>query len=174
MKISPYYEPDRIVAKGKDANPNLTDPYLDAAAERILATNGHMAVSVPVDRDASDRNQYLSRNLLKVARRFSQDGAPVTIEGDQVEPDGPTWPCEQDRKFPDISAVLASAPHRGVEGTFTVGLNAKNLRDLAVALGSDGAVRLTFDLANPESPIRVERYAGSGDELGVLMPMKAE
>ena len=65
MKIAKKYRPELVVSKGKEPNPLLTDPYLDVKEDRLIATDGHCLVSLPVETDKSERSRYLACNLIK-------------------------------------------------------------------------------------------------------------
>lgn len=175
MKISKTYRPERLVSKGKEPNPLLTDPYLDAKAERLVSTNGQALVALPVETEKAERSRYLSCSLLEAARGLGDPELPANIEDQEVVEFGVLWPTAQERTFPDWKALVPKWS-RGSPGTVTFALNADLLHKIAGAMGVAG-VCLTIELGRAEgnpSPIVVQPLSERAEELGLLMPMLAD
>lgn len=174
MKISKMYRPELVVSKGKEPNPLLTDPYLDSKAERLISTNGHGLVALPVETKKDERSRYLACNLLQAARGFGDKLALAEIEDQEVVEYGVLWPTAQERTFPEWKELIPKWA-RGSPGTFTFALDPALLARMANAMGL-GGVCLTVELGRPEglpSPIVVQPLNDRGEELGLLMPMDA-
>jgi hypothetical protein len=172
MKIAKHYRPELLVSKGKEPNPLLTDPYLDAKAERIVATNGHALVALPVETEKAERSRYLSCSLLEAARKLGDDDVPAEIRDQEIVEFGVLWPAAQERTFPAWETLLPKH-RRGDAGTTTITLDAKLLKALADAMGTGGGVRLTVQLGEAEAPILVQPCFGPDpEEVGLLMPMR--
>jgi hypothetical protein len=175
VKISKTYRPELLVSKGKEAHPLLTDPYLDVKNERLVATNGHGLVSLPVSVDKDESSRYLACSLLKAARALGEDDEPAEIKNEKVVKYGVLWPTAQERTFPDVKKLWPTFG-RGSEGTVTFALNPGLLHAIANAMGVD-AVCLTVELAATEenpSPIVVQPVFKKALEVGLLMPMRAD
>ena len=174
MKIDKKFRPELVVSKGKSSNPLLTDPYLDVKEDRLVATDGHCMVVLPVETDKGERSRYLACNLIKAARSFGDKSLPAEIEDQEVVEYGVLWPTAQERTFPDWK-LLVPKFERGSPGTITFALNPALLARMASAM-SVGGVCLTLELGRPEgapSPIIVQSLDPNAEELGLLMPMDA-
>jgi hypothetical protein len=170
VKIAKRYRPELLVSKGKAANPILTDPYLDAKAERIVATNGHALVALPVETEKDERSRYLACSLLNAARGLGEPEVPAEIEEQELVEYGVLWPAAQERTFPDWASLMPKF-RRGDAGTASLALNPTLLRALAGAMDSGGGVALTFLLTDGEAPILVQPLSPDPGELGLLPPM---
>lgn len=176
MRISKHYRPEVVASKDADRF-NLTDPYLDARAARVVATDGRMLVALPVETDKQERSRYLSVHLLKAARSLGEEDAPAEIEDQEIRPFGVLWPAEQmGREFPQWKKALPSF-RAGGPGTITLALDAKRLKALADAMGTGGHVLLTLEPGRPAEdpgPILVQPLSPRAKEMGVLMPMRPD
>jgi hypothetical protein len=175
VKIAKHYKPELVASKDEERF-NLLDPYLDVEAERMVATDGHRLVAVPVEIEEGDVSGYVSRDLLKVGRRKAGKLEPSIQIINRIDllPHEIEWPCLQGRTFPAWRGVLPPY-HEGDEGTVTIGLNSKLLKGIADALGSEGLVALTVKLDSPStSPLLVRAFLGQEDEIGILMPCRID
>ncbi len=178
MKIPTCYAPEKVVSKDKE-RPQLANPYLDVAAESVVATDGHRLVVVPVEIMHGDVSGYLSGDMLKVARKKNRKSVEADIrDRKEIVPFDIEWPCPAEGcTFPDWQKVLPSFKP-GDPGTVTIGVNARLLKGIADALGSEGEVALSFRLDSvnvedaPESQILVRSTFAREGELGVLMPIR--
>jgi hypothetical protein len=57
MKIDPEYRPKLLVSKDV-TRPNLTAPYLDVAAKKLVVTNGCALIAFPVEVEAGDESGH--------------------------------------------------------------------------------------------------------------------
>jgi hypothetical protein len=173
VKIAKRYRPELLVSKGKEANPILMDPYLDAKEDRIVASNGHALVALPVETEKGERSRYLACSLLQAARGLGEPEVPAEIKDQEIVEYGVLWPTPQERTFPDWPSLVPKF-HRGDEGTTTVSLNPRLLKALADAMASRGGVALTFQPGDV-GPILVQPLSSPApDELGLLMPLRAD
>lgn len=174
MKINKRYRPELVVSKGKEANPLLTDPYLDAKEERLVSTNGHGLVSLPVETEKTERSRYLACSLLEAARGFGDESLPAEIHDQEIVEFGVLWPTAQERTFPDWRKLMPKFS-RGSPGTATLALSPQLLAKMAGAMGL-GGVCLTFELGHSDdqpSPIVVQPLDPDAEEIGLLMPLGA-
>jgi hypothetical protein len=172
MKINKRYRPELLVSRGKGANPLLTDPWLDAKDRRLLATDGHALVALPVETERTERSRYLACSLLKAARVLGEKDLPAEIHDQEVVEFGVLWPTAQERTFPDWKKLVPKA-RAGSPGTATLALNADLLARLANSMGFAG-VRLTIQLGAPDDqpgPILVQPLDDLSEEFGLLMPL---
>ena len=176
MKLDPDYRPELVVSKD-ETRYQLHDPYLDATAGKLVATDGRRLVAVPVEVAEGESSRYVDCALLRAARRWRRHYVPsaaieIVIDGVQG---GPTWPTDQDRRFPDWKGALPGKKE-GDPGTVTLSLDAHFLQTLALALGgkedAEGScqVVVTIDITKPWAPLAVRRNGGQGG-VGVLMPV---
>jgi hypothetical protein len=171
MKISKAYRPELLVAKGKEANALLTDPYLDVKEKRLVATEGHALIALPVDVEKGERSRYLACSLLAAARGLGEADVPAEIKDQEIVEYGVLWPTAQERTFPDWKSLIPPFK-QGDAGTTTIHLNARLLKNLADAMGSAGGVALTFPTGNPVAPVLVRSLLPEAAELGLLMPLR--
>ncbi len=172
MKISKRYRPELVVSKGKEPNPLLTDPFLDAKEKRLVSTDGRGLVALPVETEKTERSRYLACSLLQAARGFGSESLPAEIHDQEVVEFGVLWPTAQERTFPDWKALVPKFK-RGSAGTATFALNPGLLHKMANAMGV-GGVALTIKLDQPQgkpSSILVTPLIESAEEMGLLMPM---
>jgi hypothetical protein len=180
MRIAVHYKPDAVVSREKD-RPHLQHPYLDVAAERIVATDGKRLVTVPVDCDEGEVSGHIASDLLKVARKTNRKELVAQIrERREVVPQAIEWPCNVVGEFPAWREIIPGF-RPGDAGTITIGVNARLLAGIAAALGTEGQVALTFrlDSIDAEAPGRGLEpqilvrsvFAPQEGELGVLMPI---
>jgi hypothetical protein len=171
VRIQKHYRPELVVSKGKEPDPILTDPYLDAKESKLVATNRHAMVVLPVETDKGERSRYLACSLLEAARKLGEDAVPAEIKDEEIVEYGVLWPTQQARSFPPWSTLVPTF-RRGDPGTTTIHLNPKLLRAVAAAMDCETGVALTFKVGELEAPVRVEPIAVDPDELAVMMPLR--
>lgn len=173
MKVRKTYRPEVLCCKDKKFH-NLSDPYLNAAEGRLLATNGHALVSLPVETEKNERSRYVGRNLLKVGRALAGKVIDFEIEEDEIKGPGVLWPSEQmGRSFPDVAGVMPTFK-RGDKGTITLTLNARLLLQVAIAMGHE-LVAITAPITRAKDghsgALLVHPVDSAAEELGLLMPI---
>lgn len=157
---------------------HLMHAHLDAEKKRLVATDGHRMVIVPVTVEKGDDSGSIPVDAIKQARKLagkSRDEAQVKANGAIVLESGATMPRPK-VDFPPYEQVVPSY-RPGTGGTVTIAFNARYLHELAQALGTEH-VELTFKVvragARIVDPIIVGRNGSryeAKDPLGVLMPM---
>lgn len=178
MKMDARYKPELCVSSDVTRY-QLADPWLDVDQKKLVATDGHLLIAVPVEVEEGEQSQFISHELLQIARekfRSYQDGT-VNIR-DGAIPDGPTWPTQQGapRLFPKWLQVIPPFK-KGDPGTFTIGLNVNLLKKLVDAVGLKGEVEITGQYGaemNPPpfliKPVRLED--GEPEPVVLLMPIR--
>lgn len=158
----------------------LANVYYEPERKRLMATDGHCAVILPVFPDEGDHAGPISADALKAARKAAGKSATlatVLANGAQVVPGGPTFPRPPAVTFPPMDAVIPAHRPRG-KGTVTFAVNVDLLAQVAAAMGT---THVTLTITRPDKktgimldPIVVlPNYKGVGPEgpLGLVMPM---
>lgn len=160
----------------------LAEPYLeiDNGAAHLIATNGRMLVALPVETGTNDASGYVSRDVLKAARKAGnkRDKAEISLNGVAEIAGGITMPREgvaKECKFPNWRQVV---PNFEGKQTLSIGLDPAFLMAIANAIGSEG-VSLTVELTGEKyhtGPIKVapagKFIVGHGAPTAVLMPLR--
>lgn len=158
MRIEKKYKLEKVVSKDR---PSLS--IIKRIGDRLLATNGHVLASVPIEVEEADTADGVSPEALIAARKASHTfDAPLALGETQAIPGGQTFPKVDASSFPDVERVTKTA--RESYKIIRVGINAKSLHALADALG-DEIVEL--EISSPSEPIFVRPI---GDAFGVIMP----
>jgi hypothetical protein len=177
LTIDKKYKPE-LIASDDITREHICDPYFDASANKVVATNGAALVAVPVKAEA-ERSGYITCETFpesrKAAKKAKLAEATFTAIGT----------ADRGRRFMSWRHVVP-ATRPGDEGTITIGLDAALLKRLADALGAnDGRVVLT--IAIPEkgrqmldpivvlplpdrTPATYSTYSDDAAPLGILMP----
>jgi hypothetical protein len=154
VKIDRRYKPELCVER-EGFRSELADPYFDPAHAEVVATDGHLLISVPAAVEPGDAPGYVSDR--------HEFGAP--------------------RKFPAWRSKALPTWREGDEGTVSVCLNATFLLRLARALDArERQVVLTFRVRKGEAskdPILVrargtawdDTTEGDPEAFGLLMPV---
>jgi hypothetical protein len=163
MKLDPRYHPEECVS-GEDDRYNLSTPFVDVEAQKIIATDGHLLIALPIEVESGEPSRHVGRLELDRARGVPPPPPP--------EPDAP----EPGTPFPSWREVLPAFKH-GDEGTIAVALDAEKLLRLARALGADRTqVVLTFKPGPNRhatlNAIRVSKLFADFGELACLMPCR--
>lgn len=168
--------PNTLIEKAtgpKDIRSYLHEVYLDTDKKRLIATNGHIAVIVPVELSEQDTSGPVSADALKAARRTTKSltaiSEPEIICTDVLTvTNGPTFPrSELSGKFPDVDRIMPKK-----KGRIKISFNAQLLVDLALAIGEGKhktGVCLHIDPNDGETAIYV---SNNSDRYGVIMPMR--
>lgn len=147
MKIETKYKPE-IIASKDITREYLCDPYLDADAGKVVATDGHRMIVVPAGADG-DSSGFVSSEAFVEGRRLAKKAKvfDYVIEGREKLSNGAVYTTEQGRKFPPWKSVVPE--HQpGDEDTVTFGLNARYLKELVDALG--GKENVVFTVKVPK------------------------
>src|ERR1043165_2378632 len=134
-------EPERA-ASGDAARPVLEDPYLDAEAGRLVATDSYILVSLPVELDEGDVSGWVPAEALKAARktRYANDDLRrIFLSENKAVVDTPAGSSAfiriNDRgEFPKWQQLVP--PTEGREGEVLISLNAEKLLQAAMAIGT--------------------------------------
>lgn len=158
MKMDPRFRPE-LCASQDDSRYSLLTPWLDPVKKRVVATNGHMLVAVPVE-DVPGHGREEPVGPLQLAMARKGEDFPHVV-GAHV-------------KYPAYEQVVPTF-RPGSPGTVTIGLSAEYLRKIAEALGADkGQVLVTVSVERPFDPLLVTD-AWNGRDLGaygLLMPVR--
>lgn len=155
MKINKRFKPELCASKDK-ARHNITEPWLDTKRGKIVATDGHMMVAVPVEIEKGDEPGYIGSALRRL--REKKNTALGTF---------PDW----EKAVPNIKP--------GSPGTMSIGLNAAYLLAIAKAIDAkEHGVVLTFRVDGQQAsldPVSVRACSGHDDGvLAALMPMRID
>lgn len=169
MKIDSQFQPTLAVSKD-ETRYALNNLHLDTAAKRLVATDGHMLCSIPVEVQEGDTTGPIQPDAFAMARKDQRKSGTVEIKanGSVALPNGVTYERPNVGQFPDYAQVIPEANRDG----FKIGLDARLLYDLAVAIGSEkgrAIVTLCFGKDSAD-PIRVTR--SDNEAVGVLMPCR--
>ena len=156
----------------KEVRSYIADAHFDG--KRLLATDGHIMLVIPVEVDDGDVAGPVPAEAVKQARRSKADD--IFLAKDKVITGGVTFPRENKGKYPDVDQVIKGA-HDGV-GKPDLTLNAKLMHDLALGLCSDTKypiIKVWFKRdekgeIDKNSPLRFESAKGSDDGFGLIMP----
>jgi len=175
MRIDPTHHPELAVSRDS-TRAREAQPYLDADAKVIVATNGCMLVVLPAEIDGLDRSGYVPGEAFVTARKIAKKtrcDSSIELSPTQATVGGITY-GRQEGVFDEWSKVLPKKPNN----TFEVSLNPHLLARLAssMGVGKEQGITLRLDVNDPEMPISVRRL----DDLetsprvphGMLMPMR--
>lgn len=166
-----------LCASHDECRPHLLHPQLDVENKRLMATDGHRLVILPVELDDGDVSGPVSREAIKAARKGplakSKAGGVIAINanGSLAIEQGPTFPRPDNESFPPVDKVVPN----GKNHTVVVGLNARYLWEIAQALGT---VNVRIEIAPAEAgkpmldPIVVTTNGDRDAGVGVLMPVR--
>ena len=164
---------EKVISKDS-SRPALAAAYLRIESDGsafLEATTSYVLATIPVTIDETDVAGFVPAEALAAARKAKQ--GELACNGSVTAPRGDSYP-RYDGQFPDSSRLYPEAPP-----TFTVGINARFLYDIAQALGSDIVVlRFQGDAAgaNPLKAIIVEPANGTGvsGARGLAMPVRVD
>jgi DNA polymerase III sliding clamp (beta) subunit (PCNA family) len=173
MKLDIKYKPELCVSKDF-TRPQLANCHLAVEDNRIVATNGHIIISLPCEASGDDVTGPISSEALvaarKLAKKAKEDSLGIDANGKYVLSDGSTVPRTEAPDFPPYKQVIPSYEE---EETVTFGINAELLATLQKAIGAD-YVKVTVKLPRKREkmldPILVSD--GDGQATGVCMPCR--
>ncbi len=164
MKIDFKYELDKCVTK-HDGRYGCHEPFY--AKGFAYATNGRIAVQVPVENDGADEAGAIPLDALKAAKKAK---APIELFTTRAAVPNVASFRRHEMSTPDVAGIIASA-HK-TPTAFSVSLDPFLLADLAKALGAHKGkivgVELTF--GDESGPIIV-RAIGDTEAVGLIMPI---
>lgn len=161
MQIDSRTKIEKAAAKDK-SRPALNHPHLNVTTGMIEATNGVIAVRVPVDCDPEDCSGAVSAEALAAARK---EGEQLRCAEERLETRDTSYRRPQVGSFPALADLIPAAG----SGTWRVALDVDQLAKLAAALGSE---RVILEGSAPGAPIRVEPYGSDLDGEAVIMPIR--
>ena len=169
MKFDPKYKPELCASKD-ETRPNMCHVELDVKEKRMVATNGHCMVVVPVTVEEHDTSGPISKDALVAARKLAKNtnGDACIKANGSLAVHGATFDRPEARQFPPVDQVIP--PDRKA----TISFSAKYLKEIADALGSkDGVVTLAIDGDCDAITVWSGISKGAkGDPFAVLMPCR--
>lgn len=146
----------------------MNEPHLDVENSKLIATDGHRMVVLPVELDADDTTGEITRDVLKSARKINRETAEVRANGGYTLSDGSTSPRSSITSYPNWERVVPP------KGRLEIILNARYLHEISQALGVDKnqGIKLFIDPDDITRAMYVEPAMPNGDEFGVIMPIR--
>jgi len=162
-----------------DTRPHLSHAWLDTKRSKLVATDGHCMVVLPVEKDAGkndlprgpDTTGAISKEALVAAR---QNGGILRANGKLYTPDDRSFERPHVAEYPPYDKVM---PER-YENELAIGISPKLIWAVARALGhasKKGGLQtmvLRINLSEPLSPIRVTMAYDKSDAEAIIMPMR--
>jgi DNA polymerase III sliding clamp (beta) subunit (PCNA family) len=169
MQFDKSHDLSGIIAK-KDSRTYLNAAHLDVDGSRLVATDGHKLVCVPVTIEDGDTSGPVTAEAIKAAiKAAGRTGyAAIACNGSLAVANGPSFPRPGDLgEFPGFDRIIPK------EGTAQIGINAEYLAAIQKAAGAKG-IGLQFALnadgsIDASSAVRVHCGAGV---IAVVMPMR--
>lgn len=163
MKFNTRLQIEKI-ASPKDTRQYCRAPYFDAEGSRIIATDGHKAVIVPVTECEDDTGGHIPAEAFAAARKAKYGGlfANGTVNVGAVSFQRP-----EPIPFPEIDRALPAADAVPV---MTVSFNAEYLLQLAKAISDKRLPIVKLEIFDANSAMRVT--ASGSDAIGFLMPCR--
>jgi len=182
VKFDAKYKPE-LAASDDQTRPHLANVYLDAKNKRLVGTNGHVLVSVPVQSDGGevsadhpdDTSGFVSKEALKAARE-SGDGI-VRANSHLYTSDDRSFPRPDGDgcTFPPYAKVIPEKE----DSDIVIGVSAKYLVEIAKALGYGSAksknmgLKLRIKPSDLLGPITVTVATEDDDgAVAIIMPMR--
>ncbi len=177
MKLHTSLKPELIASKQKHREA-ITEPWLeiDEKGSRIIATNGFSLVVIPCETTPEDHPGRVSGDVLKVARKKAGRDKIASVALNGVA----KFNEEETAKRSNVDPGLVIPPWRAVvpnndpEKVLRVGINAKQLADLAEAMGTDC---VALEIVDGKTCIIVRPSASpaappSPDAMALIMPCR--
>ena len=175
MRMSKEFKPELVYATGKRLS--LSCPFLDIETDkegirvgRIVATDGHRLLVVPVELDDDDTMGSIPISAFVLARKGTLKHFGEIIiyctEGVCSMTDGGTVPRPDNGRLPDWRKIVAYPPV-----TQEISFNPTLLLSLCKAMGTSDRVTLKIPIT-PGKPIHLAgRTSHHQAENSILMPM---
>ena len=177
MIIPSKYRPELGVSKDRPRE-LLTSLYLRGSM--LYATNGRMAIQIPVEREPDDVDGFIPVEALVEARQTCARSATtrrqrpgsfmMSARKATLAFDSKFGPIEMKRPepgvYPTMTGVIDATPRRR---THCISFDVAFLSACAAALGHK-CVTISFD--GPETPIIVQALDNTGAAHAVLMPVR--
>jgi hypothetical protein len=188
VKFEPQFFIEECVSRD-ETRPHLVSAHLDKAKARLVATDGHMLVAIPVKVEAGDVDGPVPKEALREARshanrtRYSRkkgdDGLPRIRVGKRLlDTGGAIYRRPPPCTFPPWELVIPTV-EPGEPGTVTIGFNPHLFVAVAKAIGEGTRrpfVQVTFKLPNAGQealePFVIRAGNGSGEAIAVVMPAR--
>jgi len=180
MKTKAKYQIE--LAASKDINRLvITNVHLDVEAKRMIATDGRILASIPVDVEEGDTSGPITQEALKKSRQGysakQKDSLDIHIEanGDLKVINGKdgsvtTYERKEQGNYPNYKQVIPKEA-----GSVKLCFDPVLLTRLAAAIGSKGQVTLEFTPCEKTGEVKTAiKVTGCNDSeaLGVLMPRR--
>ena len=165
MQFDKRYKIEKAVSTDSDRE-SLHNVFV--STRHALATDGRILAIVPVTTDGEDEPGSMSPDALKHARKVSGKGLDsirIGLNGAQILPDGTTMLRPEKHNPPRVFRLLRRA---FTPGSFTIGINASYLKNLADALGSE---ELVLMCGQPTEAVLVKPIKGNPGTVGLIMPI---
>ena len=161
----------KVCAKKGDARYFIQNPHLDAEKKILWATNGHIAVRIPVETSETDVSGSISLEAITYAATIAAAGKTIPeIAANGSLDIGETSFTRPDGKFPDAEKIYQENLVR--ETKAIISIDAKLLHDLAAALSKKGkAGGVTLEIGGEGDAVLVISNDNS-EARGILMPMR--
>lgn len=175
IKLSKNMKPETIVPKISHRY-GITSAWYDAGAKAVRATDGRVAISIPVESNGEETGE-LPTDALKAFRKAAGRGQgelEITTTPDTVTCGGITMPRKKNKGWGtpmDMDAVIPKRLPDNTSDALVIGLDVKLLAKLATAMGVD-IVRL--QIGDPiGEPVRVDpNGSNTPPAVGAIMPVK--
>jgi hypothetical protein len=166
MQIDSKYKLEKAVSLD-NTRPALQNIHV--TRRHAFVTNAHILAVVPVSTESGDKPGWLTPEALKLGRKLGRPNGTVQIhlDGKQVLADGTSLPRPDEEEPPRLYHILRSAMRAKTK--FRIGLNAKGLKDLADALGTE---KLELVFHDPEKAVLVRPVERDAKEVGIIMPIR--
>ena len=168
IKMPRGMRPENVASK-EASRYSIDNPWFHKESGTIRATDGRMAISIPVEHGDDDESGQIPGKALKVFAKESKRLSYVSMAGHNgtISCLGMTLPREELGPVPDFDNITPKKDSDAV----TVTLNAAMLARLAKGLGTDV---VTLQLGETGTPILV---SPAGDcipcpeAIGIIMPL---
>ena len=164
MKFNTSLKLEKI-ASPKDTRHYLRAPYFDAEHSRIIATDGHKAVIVPVTECGEDTAGHIPVEAFAADRKAKYGGL---YANGSVNVGGVSYPRPTDLgNMPDIDRALPAVDAKPV---MAVSFNAEYMLELARAITDKRQPVIKLEIFSPDSCMRLT--ASGSDATAYLMPCR--